>query len=102
MKSIKSEVIRLIQMLPDDCKFDAIRYMVDLHEGVLKGMKDAEEGRVVSLEEADREMDEWLESYGAKPENNGAKSASTSSRKGTRKGRRRSTRKSVRRSAASR
>jgi hypothetical protein len=63
-RSIKEDVIRMIERLPDNCTFQDIQYHLHLREQVEAAMKDVDEGRVHSQEEVERMMAEWLKSSG--------------------------------------
>jgi predicted transcriptional regulator len=58
MSTVKEEVIRLIQSLPDHCTLEQIRYHLYVWERVQRGAADVEAGRVVSHEEAKRRIAE--------------------------------------------
>ncbi len=60
MSPVKEAVIRLVQSLPDDCTLDDIHYHLYVREKVEGGLRAIEEGKVVSEEEADRRIEEWL------------------------------------------
>ncbi len=64
MISPKHAVLKMIQSLPDDCTMEKIQYHLDFMEKVEQGMKDADEGRVLSQEEAERRIEEWSKSCG--------------------------------------
>jgi predicted transcriptional regulator len=64
MSTVKQEVIRLIQSLPDDCTLEDIQYRLYLREQVEQGLADIEAGHVVSHEEAKRRIAEWRKSSG--------------------------------------
>jgi predicted transcriptional regulator len=66
MSTVKDEVIRLIQALPDDCTLEDIQYQLYVREQVTQGLADIEAGRVVSAEEAKRRVAEWRKSRGQK------------------------------------
>ena len=66
MATVKEEVIRLIQSLPDDCTLEQIQYQLYLREKVQEGLSDVEAGRVVSHKEAKRRIAEWRRSSGQK------------------------------------
>jgi hypothetical protein len=67
MSKLKDDLIKLIQTLPEDCTVDDVMYHLYVREKVQRGIVAAEAGQVVSLEEAERRMDEWLESSGPTP-----------------------------------
>jgi predicted transcriptional regulator len=64
MSPIKEAVIQMVQSLPDDCTIEDIQYHLYIREKVERGVKAIEEGDVVSEEEADRRIQEWLDSFG--------------------------------------
>ncbi len=66
MTTIKAKVIEWIQSLPDDCTLEDIKYHLYVRDSVEKGLRDVEEGRVLSHEEVKRRMNEWLASLGQK------------------------------------
>ena len=51
MSSVKEESIHLIQSLPDSVTWDDLIYEMYVKKKIEKGLKDIEEGRVVSHEE---------------------------------------------------
>lgn len=59
----KTEVLELIRALPDDddVDIDELIYALCVRREVDRGLADVDEGRVVSLEEIDRMIDEWPE-----------------------------------------
>ncbi|MGC8639845.1 MAG: hypothetical protein ACP5XB_08230 [Isosphaeraceae bacterium] len=67
MSAIKEEAIRLIRSLPDDCSIEDIQYHLYVRQKVENGMAAVEAGRVVSQEEAQRRVDEWVKSTGPNP-----------------------------------
>lgn len=62
--NVKSHAIDLIKALPSDCTFEDIQYHLYVCEKVKRGIRAAEEGRIVSQEEAERKTGEWLKSSG--------------------------------------
>jgi predicted transcriptional regulator len=54
----------LIQSLPENCTFEDIQYHLYVREKVEAGIQAIEDGKVVSEEEADRRITEWLDSFG--------------------------------------
>jgi predicted transcriptional regulator len=64
MGRAKAEAIQLIQSLPDDCSWDDIRYRLYVRDAVERGLADVAAGRVVSQDEAQRQIEEWLQSSG--------------------------------------
>jgi predicted transcriptional regulator len=64
MSQVKTEAIKLIQSLPEDCSLEDIQYHLYVCEKVANGLHAVEEGRVVSQEEAEKRVEEWAKSYG--------------------------------------
>lgn len=48
-----------IKKLPDDCSVDDIMYEINFIAQVLEGLKDAEQGRIITTEELLKRVDEW-------------------------------------------
>jgi hypothetical protein len=67
MSPVKQAAIKLIQSLPENCTFEDIQYHLYVREKVEAGIKAIEAGEVVSEDEADRRITEWLESFGQNP-----------------------------------
>jgi predicted transcriptional regulator len=59
-KPVKQEVLEMIQQLPDDCTLEDIQYQLYVRAKVAEGIKALDKGRVVSDEEAQRRMAQWL------------------------------------------
>ncbi len=57
---IKSDAHRMIDALPDDATWDNVMYRVYVRQCIEAGMKDADAGRVVDVEEVRR-------TFGLKP-----------------------------------
>ncbi len=62
--SMKEQAIELIRSPPNDCTLEDIQYHRYVREKVERGMRAIEEGRVVSQEEAEKQVKEWLKSSG--------------------------------------
>ncbi len=50
-KSIKEEARRIIENLPDNSSWDDLMYQIYVRQAIEAGLKDSEEGRVVSIEQ---------------------------------------------------
>lgn len=61
MATAKEEVLKMLQRLPDESSFEDIQYHIYVREKVARGLKDAQEGRVLSQEEVERRMARWLD-----------------------------------------
>jgi predicted transcriptional regulator len=60
MSTAKQEVRRPLDEIPDDATFEDIQYHIYAREKIERGLKDVDEGRVVSEEEMARRMQKWL------------------------------------------
>lgn len=60
LPSAKQATLDLVERLEDDVSFEDIIYELYVLEKIQRGMKDAEEGRVVSHEEAKQRLSRWL------------------------------------------
>lgn len=61
---IKEQAIELIKSLPDDCTLEDIQYHLYVRAKVERGIEAIDEGRVVSQEEAEKKVKEWVKSSG--------------------------------------
>ena len=55
----KQEAMDTIQRLPDGVDFDEIVYRLHVLNKIHQGLKDVEEGRLITTEELRREIEEW-------------------------------------------
>jgi len=60
MSSVKEEVREILDKLPDDASLEDVQYHIYVRQKVERGLKDVEEGRVLSTEEVERRMSRWL------------------------------------------
>jgi len=60
ISSPKEATLDLVQRLEDDVTFEDIIYELYVLEKIRRGTKDAEEGRVVTHEEARQRLSRWL------------------------------------------
>jgi predicted transcriptional regulator len=61
---IKEQAIELIMSLPDNCTLEDIQYHLYVRAKVERGIRAIDEGRVVSQEEAEKKVKEWVKSSG--------------------------------------
>jgi predicted transcriptional regulator len=61
MSPTKQIVTEVLQSLPEDATIDDVIYRLYVRSQIEAGLKDIEEGRVYSEEEAAAIMDKWLE-----------------------------------------
>jgi len=60
MRTAKEEVRKMLDQLPDDASFEDIQYHIYVREKIGSGLKDVQEGRVLSQEEVEERMSKWL------------------------------------------
>jgi predicted transcriptional regulator len=60
MSTAKEEVRKMLDQLPDDASFEDIQYHIYVQEKIERGLKDIQEGRVLSQEEVEERMSKWL------------------------------------------
>lgn len=60
MSTAKEKVRKILEQVPDDASYEDIQYHIYVREKIESGMKDIEEGRVISQEEAEQRMSKWL------------------------------------------
>jgi len=58
--NIKAEALRMIEALPDDVTLEDIQYHLYVIYQVRQGMRDLDEGRVISHEEVKQRLAKWL------------------------------------------
>ena len=61
METAKEEVQRILDLLPDDATLEDIQYRIYVHQAIAAGLRDVEQGRVVSQEEVERRMARWTQ-----------------------------------------
>jgi predicted transcriptional regulator len=61
MGSVKDEVRKILELLPDDTSFEDIQYHIYVREKIARGLEDVAQGRVISQEEVERRMRQWTE-----------------------------------------
>lgn len=61
METAKEEVRRILESLPDDATLDDMQYRIYLRQAIAAGVRDVDEGRIVSQEEVERRMSRWTE-----------------------------------------
>jgi len=50
----------MLDQLPDDASFEDIQYHIYVREKIEHGLKDIQEGRVLTQEEVEEKMSKWL------------------------------------------
>ncbi|MEW6236616.1 MAG: hypothetical protein AB1656_14625 [Candidatus Omnitrophota bacterium] len=60
MTSKKQEIIELIQTMPDDADYDEIMAQIYFKQSVDRSLKQIEEGKTISHEEAKIRLSKWI------------------------------------------
>lgn len=60
MSTAKEEVRKMLERLPDDSSFEDIQYHIYVREKIEHGLRDIEEGHLLTQEEVERRMSKWL------------------------------------------
>jgi predicted transcriptional regulator len=61
VKTAKDEVREILEGLPEDASLEEIQYHIYVRQKIDRGLKDLDEGRTVTQEEAERRMAKWLD-----------------------------------------
>ena len=61
MTTEKENVMQMIKELPDDITLEDIMYHLYAREKIIRGLKDANEGKKVSNEKAKEVIEKWFE-----------------------------------------
>ena len=56
----KQEITELLERLPGETTLEDIQYHLYVREKVQGGLRDADEGRTITQEEAEKRMSKWL------------------------------------------
>ena len=59
MGLLKEVTIETIKRLPDECSLEDIMYRINLVAQVFEGLKDAEEGKLLTTEELLNRVEQW-------------------------------------------
>ncbi len=60
MRTAKEEVKKMLDQMPDDATFEDIQYHIYVREKIERGLKDIQEGYLLSQEEIEQRMSKWL------------------------------------------
>lgn len=60
MSTAKEDVRRILDSLPDDASLEDIQYHIYVREKIEHGLKDIEDGRLLSQDEVEQRMSRWL------------------------------------------
>ena len=60
MASPKQVARQILDSLPDDCSLEEIQYRLYVRQMVEEGREDVRQGRLVSQEDIERDLERWL------------------------------------------
>jgi hypothetical protein len=60
MATVKEEVRRMIESLPDDATWEDVQYSIYVRERIERGRSEAADGKILSEDEIERRMKPWL------------------------------------------
>lgn len=60
MQTVKDEVVRMVNSLPDEVGYDEIMAEIYFRQKVDKSLKQIKEGKVISHEEAKKRISRWI------------------------------------------
>ncbi len=60
MNTAKEEVRKMLDRIPDESSFEDIQYHIYVREKIERGLKDIDEGRLLSQEEVEQRMSKWF------------------------------------------
>jgi predicted transcriptional regulator len=60
MATVKEEVRRMIESLPDDATWEEVQYSIYVRERIERGRREAADGKILDEEEVERRMKPWL------------------------------------------
>jgi len=61
MATEKENIMQMIKELPDDITLEDIMYHLYAREKIIRGLKDADEGKKVTNEKAKEVIEKWFE-----------------------------------------
>lgn len=61
METAKEEVRRILDSLPEDATLEDIQYRIYVRQAITAGLRDVDQGQVVSQEEVEHRMARWTE-----------------------------------------
>lgn len=60
MITAKEQVRKILDLIPDDVTFEDIQYHIYVREKIERGLRDIDEGRILTQEEVEQRMAKWL------------------------------------------
>lgn len=60
MNTAKDEVRKMLERIPDNASFEDIQYHIYVREKIEDGLRDIEDGNIVSHNDIETRMNKWL------------------------------------------
>jgi hypothetical protein len=60
MPTVKDEIRKLLDELPDEVSYEEVQYHLYVRQKVQKGLDDLHEGRTLTQDEVEQRMSRWL------------------------------------------
>jgi len=60
MATVKEEVRRMIETLPDDATWEDVQYSIYVRERIERGRREATDGKILDEDDVERRMKPWL------------------------------------------
>ena len=60
MATVKEEVRRMIESLPEDATWEDVQYSIYVRERIERGRREATDGKILDEDEVERRMKPWL------------------------------------------
>jgi len=60
MATVKEEVRRMIESLPDDATWEDVQYSIYVRERIERGRREAADAKILDEDEVERRMKPWL------------------------------------------
>ena len=61
MATVKEEVRRMVESLPDDASWEDVQYSIYVRERVERGRREAEQEKLIDQDELEIRMKQWLD-----------------------------------------
>jgi len=60
MATVKEEVRRMIESLPEDATWEDVQYSIYVRERIERGRREATDGKILDEDDVERRMKPWL------------------------------------------
>lgn len=60
MATVKEEIRRMVESLPEDATWEDLQYSIYVRERIERGRREAADGKILDEDEVERRMKPWL------------------------------------------